>query len=659
MDRDIIANIKALAIDMINEAGCGHSGIALGAAPIIYTLYSKHLNVNVNDVKWPNRDRFIMSAGHGSALIYATLFMVGYNININDLKQYRQLYSKTPGHPELGVTPGVEITTGPLGQGFASAVGMALGEKILETKYQLPKNNKDDVDSSLFDYKIYVLCSDGDLMEGISYEAASLAGNLKLNNLIVLYDSNDVTVDGATNRTFSENVLARFESLGWSTQTVKDGNDITEIDKAISRSKGSTKPTIIEIKTTIGYGSNLAGTNKAHGTVLDENDILKIKQDLNIDNTPFYVSEVLKQKFTIDVFNRGNSRYKLWQQNYKYYINEMLSGNEKELDFVFNKNIDLLKCNLHFGENYFESTRVTNQIILSKISEQLDNFIGGSADLASSTKAYIENGGVISNDNYALKNIAFGVREGAMGAILNGLALVDFKVFGSTFLAFSDYLKPAIRMSAMMHLPVTYIFTHDSIMVGEDGPTHQPVEQLAMLRSIPNLDVYRPADAYELIGCWNNILKSSNPSILVLTRQKVPIVTNSDPNMIACGAYIVRQEINRLYGIIIATGSEVALAIKIADEIYAEYKADIRVVSMPSMNIFLNQSREYQEKILPNGYKKFVIEAASSFGWHRFVYNDNYLFTIDTFGLSGKKDDLCKEFAFESNAIKDKIKKLL
>lgn len=659
MDRDIIANIKSLAIDMINEAKCGHPGISLGAAPIIYTLYSKHLNINVNDINWLNRDRFVMSAGHGAALLYATLFMAGYDININDLKHFRQINSKTPGHPELNVTPGVDISTGPLGQGFASAVGIALGEKILEAKYQLPKNSREDDDKSLFDYKVYVLCSDGDLMEGISYEAASLAGNLKLNNLIVLYDSNDITLDGATSKTFSENVLARFESLGWSTQLVKDGNDINEIDKALSRAQGSTKPTIIEVKTTIGYGSALAGTNIVHGKTLEKDDIAKIKADLNIDSTPFYVSEVLKQKFTIDIFNRGNDKYKLWQENYKYYINEMLSGDETGLDFLFTKKLDLLKFDWNFDMNRSESTRVINHRILNKISENIGNFIGGSADLSCSTKTYIENGGDISENNYDLKNIFFGVREGAMGAILNGLALVNFRVFGSTFLAFADYLKPAIRMSAMMELPVIYIFTHDSIMVGEDGPTHQPVEQLAMLRSIPNLNVYRPADAFELLGCWNAILSSSKPSALILTRQEVPILMNSDPNMIDKGAYIVRKEVGRLYGIIIATGSEVHLAFKIADSIFEEYKADIRVVSMPSMNNFLNQSKQYQEEVLPNGYKKFVIEAGSSFGWHRFVYNDNYLFTIDTFGLSGKAVDVCKQFGLEFETIKNKIKKLL
>ena len=659
MDRDIIANIKSLAIDMINEAKCGHPGITLGAAPIIYTLYSKHMNVNVNDENWLNRDRFVLSAGHGAALLYATLFMVGYNIDIHDLKDFCKIDSITPSHPEFNVTPGVDMTTGLLGQGFATAVGMALGGKILESRYQLPKRRRLEEEKTLFDYKVYVLCSDGDLMEGISYEAASLAGHLKLNNLIVLYDSNNNTLDGKIEKTFSENVLSRFESLGWNTQLVKDGNDINEIDKAISRAQGSSKPAIIEIKTIIGSGSLLEGNNSIHGKILDEEDIIQLKQKLHIENTSFYVSDLLKQEFTINVFNRGNAKYKEWNKNYQYYINEMLSGNEDKFDFLNNKKIDLSKYNWPFITGEMEATRVTNQKIINIISDNIKNFIGGSADSYHSTKTYIVNGGDVSLDDYDKKNIFFGVREGAMGAVLNGLSLIGFKVFGSTFLAFSDYMKPAIRMSALMNLPVTYIFTHDSIMIGEDGPTHQPVEQLAMLRSIPNFNVYRPADAYELVGCWNNILKDNKPSALILTRQDVPVLQNSDFNLVQKGAYIVRKEQYRMYGIIIATGSEVSLAIEIADEIYNEYKADIRVVSMPSMNKFLEQGKKYQDEILPNGYKKFVIEAGSSYGWHRFVYNDNYLFTIDSFGYSGISDDICKKMYFDKETIKNRIKKLL
>lgn len=659
MDRDIIANIKSLAIDMINEAKCGHPGITLGAAPIIYTLYSKHMNVNVNDENWLNRDRFVFSAGHGAALLYATLFMAGYNIDINDLKNFCKIDSITPSHPEINVTPGVDITTGALGQGFATAVGMALGEKILESRYQLPKRRRLEEEKTLFDYKVYVLCSDGDLMEGISYEAASLAGHLKLNNLIVLYDSNNNTLDGKIEKSFSENVLSRFESLGWNTQLVKDGNDINEIDKAISRAQGSSKPAIIEIKTIIGSGSLLEGNNSIHGKILDEEDIIQLKQKLNIENAPFYVSDLLKQEFTINVFNRGNAKYKEWNRNYQYYINEMLSGDEDKFDFLNNKKIDLSKYNWSFITDKTEATRITNQKIMNIISDNINNFIGGSADLYHSTKTYIKNGGDVSEDDYDKKNFFFGVREGAMGAVLNGLSLIGFKVFGSTFLAFSDYMKPAIRMSALMNLPVTYIFTHDSIMVGEDGPTHQPIEQLAMLRSIPNFNVYRPADAYELVGCWNNILKDNKPSALILTRQDVPVLQNSNFNLVQKGAYIVRKEQYRMYGVIIATGSEVSLAIEIADEIYNEYKVDIRVVSMPSMNKFLEQEKKYQDEILPNGYKKFVIEAGSSYGWHRFVYNDNYLFTIDSFGYSGSADDICKKMHFDKETIKNRIKKLL
>ena len=487
MDERIINNIKSLGIDMIHEAKSGHPGIVLGAAPILYTLYAKHLVINVNDSKWLNRDRFIMSAGHGSALLYATLFMAGF-LEINDLKNFRKINSKTPGHPEYGVTPGVDISSGPLGQGFASAVGMAIAEAKLQ-----------QLSNQMINHKIYVLCSDGDLMEGISSEAASIAGTLGLSNLIVLYDSNNICLDGKTPETFNENIPTKFESMGWDSIVVKDGNNVKEIDRAISRAKRNKKPTIIEVKTIIGKGSLLENTNLVHGKDLTDEDIEQLKNKLNIPLNPFYVNDDLRGEFQRQIFSRTNVEYEKWSKNYQYYTN-LSKEQTKKYDFYFDKqefNFDKLEFQVEFNDK--EATRKSNEKILNFIAPYIEPLIGGSADLSKTTGTYLEKYSNITSTDFSGKNILFGVREHAMGAILNGLALYNYRPFGSTFLTFSDYLKPSIRMSAMMDLPVTYIFSHDSINIGEDGPTHQPVEQLASLRAIPNFKVYRPCDAHELI----------------------------------------------------------------------------------------------------------------------------------------------------------------
>jgi transketolase len=625
MEQNIINNIKSLGLDMINEAKSGHPGIVLGASPIIYTLFNNHLIINPSDDKWLNRDRFVLSAGHGSALLYATLYMAGYNIPLEEIKRFRQVNSITPGHPEVNITPGVEATTGPLGQGIANAVGMAIAQKMLN------KTN------SIIDYKVYVLCSDGDLMEGISYESCSLAGTLNLNNLIILYDSNDICLDGKVDHSFKEDVVERFKAMGFYTDFVLDGNDVTAIDNAINKAKRSGLPSMIEIKTIIGEGSIHENTNIVHGKPLDIEDITQIKKELNISNIPFYVNEEAKALFNKNIIERSLNKYNTFKEEYAESINI-------DLDFNFN-----------FDEQ--DEMRNLNGKVMNEIAKQDRLFISGSADLFSSTKTYINDSDMFNGNNYS-QNIAFGVREHSMAGISNGLALSGFKPVISTFLTFADYLKPSLRLSSLMHLPVTYVFTHDSITIGSDGPTHQPIEQLAMLRATPNINVFRPADINELIGSWKYILKNDKPNVLVVTKEKVNKLTTTNIDSVSLGAYIIKHQKTKLHGTIIATGYEVHTAIKLSEMLYEKEQLDLRVVSMPCMELFLLQSREYQEEIIPKGYRNIVIEAASSYGWHRFVYNDNYLMTVDSFGASGTKDDILKHMNYDIDSLYLKIKKL-
>ncbi|MCI8545212.1 MAG: transketolase [Bacilli bacterium] len=654
MERETINNIKTLGIDMINEAKSGHSGIVLGAAPIIYTLYANHMNINTSDSNWVNRDRFVMSAGHGSALLYATLYMAGYDLSIDDLKRFRRIGSKTPGHPEVGITPGVDMSTGPLGQGIASAVGMAIAEKMLEEKYKFPKE-KAFKNKKLIEYRIYALCGDGDLMEGISYEAASLAGTLNLDNLMILYDSNNITLDGKTDTTFKESILDRFKAMGWYTDTVKNGLVVNDINKAITKAKESGKPSIIEIKTIIGVGSALAGTNEVHGKPLEKEDMEQLKTSLGISNLPFYVNESARTDFRGKISSRSNKKYEEWVNNYREYVNKVLDGDASKLNILFGKEKPADLNGIDFDLKPKEATRASNGRIMNKFIKEAPTLVGGSADLSSSTKTYLNDLGDFSITNRTGRNIFFGVREHAMGAILNGMALSGFRPFGSTFLVFSDYLKPAIRMSALMNLPVTYIFTHDAVNVGQDGPTHEPIEQLAMLRSIPNHDVFRPADGTEIIGSWAYILNSRHPNSLILSRVDVDNLKETNPNGVLYGGYILRKEQNSLHGIIIATGSEVMTALKISDELFKEYGLDLRVVSMPCRELFLRQDKQYKDSVLPSGVRTVVIEAGSKFGWEGFVYNNNYLITINHFGASGTKDEVLEFCKFDYEKIKNRV----
>ena len=649
-ENKIINQIRSLGIDMINEAKSGHPGIVLGAAPIIYTLYANHLRFDRDNPNYFNRDRFIMSAGHGSALLYSTLFMAGFDLEIEDLKNFRQINSKTPGHPELGITPGVDMTTGPLGQGFATAVGVAIAEAHLEARYNKFSKN-------LFDFNTYVLCGDGDLEEGISYEAASLAGTLGLNKLIVLYDSNDTQLDSNTDIVFTEDIKMRFEACNWNYLKVIDGEDYVSISKAIDEAKKSTKPTIIEIKTKIGKFSKNEGKNIIHGGPLEKDDITNIKSKLNIRDVSFNVSNDTIEDFQDLITKRCNNI----SESFNEKLEKLNSDIKDEIMYLMssNKKLDFKDLIYDEPEDKQESPIITSGKVLNELSKLNQSIIGGSSDVFRATKTLIEKEDVFSPKNYKGRNIYFGVREHAMGAILNGLAITGYRPYGATFLAFSNYLMPAIRMGAMLKLPITYIFTHDSISLGEDGPTHQPIEQLAQLRAIPNLEVFRPCDANEVIGVYKTIMKKENsPAVISLSKNILPILEETISNEVEKGGYIVRNNLRKLDGIIISSGEEVHIAIEIAKRLNIK-GFDIRVVSMPSISRFLENTKDYIEEILPVGIRKIVIEASSKMPWNEIVFNKKYLITLDNYGKSGKKDDVYKEFGFDIDSLEEKVEDLL
>ncbi|MDD3341421.1 MAG: transketolase [Bacilli bacterium] len=659
MDTNIIANIKSLGIDMIEESGSGHPGIVLGAAPIIYTVYSKHLHYNFTDKNWLNRDRFVLSAGHGSALLYATLYMAGFDYKVEDLKQFRKFGSITPGHPEYNVAKGVEATTGPLGQGLAMGVGMALGEKILEDMFRMPKTSSIDPNQSIFDYYTYVLCGDGDLMEGVSYEASSLAGTLGLSKLIILYDANETTLDGTASKSFTENVLARFSAMGFYTAEVKNGDRVEAIDKAVLKAKRSGRPSFIKIHTKIGKDSLLEGDHAVHGKPLTEEDREQTKKKLGINNTPFYVNEQVRENFHSVLVAKGAKKYEEFAKKIEQYRKEVASDKNLEM-LLKDQPLDISAIPYELGTIEKEATRISSSKILNTLARYIPHLIGGSADLSSSTMTYLKDYKDIQKNDYEGKNIWFGVREHAMGAILNGLSLSHLKVFGSTFLAFADYMKPAIRLSALMKRPVNYIFTHDSIYVGEDGPTHEPIEQLAMLRATPNLHVFRPADAKETLGCYQCMLKSSTtPNALILSRQDLPVLKTSKSKEVAQGAYIVREEQKQLHAIFIATGSEVSTAIHLADKFAREIGLDIRVVSMPCKELYEKQSLAFKQTLLPKNVHTFVMEAGSSFGWGTLATSAAHLLTVDQFGASGNKNDVLEKCQFSFEQLKQKVENVL
>lgn len=646
LEEKIIGEIKSLGLDMIEEAGSGHPGIVLGAAPILYTLFLKHLRFTPEVPDFYNRDRFIMSAGHGSSLLYSVLYFAGYDISLDELKSFRRLNSKTPGHPEYMKTPGVEMTTGPLGQGFATAVGCAIAEKHTASLI----NNKEKV----IDYNIYCLCGDGDLMEGVSYEAASLAGSLKLNNLIVLYDSNKVTLDGKTENVFDEDIAARFESMNWNVLFTSDS--VEDINNALIKAKSADKPTLIEVITTIGKGSLLAGSNKVHSGPLGEEEISKIKTSLGVRDIPFTISNEAVEEFRNYIKERNKDLTVDFDTKLETLESDEVSLLNKLMDK--DKSIKLTSLDYNKPDDNEELLRISAKKVLNSYATISPLIIGGNADVSSSTKMYLNELSPFSKDNYKGRNINFGVREHAMAAIANGLALAGYRPFVSTFLSFSDYLKPALRLSALMNLPVTYIFTHDSISIGQDGPTHQPVEQLVSLRATPNLEVFRPADSNEVIGSFKTIFENNKPSCLILGRDKIKILETTSISATSKGAYIVHNEERKLDGIIIATGEEVTLALSVM-KLLKEKGYDLRVISMPSIERYNLLTAEEKEELFPVGAKKFVIEKGSSYSWYSFVYKDSYLFTLDKFGTSGTKEEVDSFYGFTKEEISLKIEALL
>ena len=651
-----IATIRSLGIDTINKANSGHPGMVLGSAPALYTLFNKELNIYNKEAEWINRDRFVLASGHASALLYSMLHLTGFDVTIDDLKNFRQLNSRTPGHPEIEMTHGVDASSGPLGQGIPMATGMAMAEKFLASQY-----NKENFD--IIDHYTYVLCGDGDMQEGVTYEAASLAGHLSLGKLIVLYDANKVTLDGPLSMSFSENVKKRYEACNWQVLDVKDGNDINEIHKAIKKGKKEQfKPTLIIVNTVIGFGSANQGTNKVHGAPLGKEDGKNAKLSYGFDHDEFYVPEEVYEDFKKKTIKRGKSKFNKWNKLFNEYKEKYPTEAKQLEDAIAGKyslNIDELLKNYPVGHN--DATRNTSLEVIQEVAKQNPTFLSGTADLASSTKTKIKDEDDFSVENYNGRNLVFGIREFAMVAIMNGMTLhKGVKVSAGGFLVFSDYFKAAVRMACLMKLPIILPLSHDSIAVGEDGPTHQPIEQFAMLRSIPNMHVIRPGDAVEMAAAWKLAIESTeNPTALILTRQNVETMENSSVEGVSKGAYVIGKEENHLDAIIIASGSEVNLAMK-AKKVLLEKGIDVRVVSMPCQEFFDQQDEQYKEAVLPNAMRKRLsVEMASSFGWHKYVGLDGITMSINEFGKSAPAQDVIQSYGFTVDGVVENIEKLL
>ncbi|WKU25657.1 transketolase [Priestia megaterium] len=658
IDTLAVNTIRTLSIDAVNAANSGHPGLPMGAAPMTYALWANHLQHNPANSSWFNRDRFILSAGHGSSLLYSMLHLSGYNVSIEDLKSFRKLNSKTPGHPEFGHTDGVEATTGPLGQGIANAVGMAMAEAHLAAKFNQPN-------FPVIDHYTYTLVGDGDLMEGISYEAMSMAGHMKLGKLIALYDSNDISLDGELNLSFSENIQKRAESANWQYLRVEDGNDVDEVTNAIEKAKQNIEqPTLIEVRTIIGYGSpKVAGTNKAHGNPLGEEEAKATKQAYGWEaEENFYVPEEVKAHFE-KLEEKGMKAEAEWNKLFASYQKEYaMLADELERAITGEALIEVNDI-LTFSSEKAMSTRVASGEAINYFTKSVSSIFGGSADLSHSTMTDIKEEGLYAPGYFGNRNIYFGVREHAMGAAGNGMALHGgVKPFVSTFFVFNDYLRPAIRLAALQKLPVTYVFTHDSIAVGEDGPTHEPVEHLASLRAIPGLTVIRPSDANETASAWAYALQQAEgPVALVLSRQNLPVFeeTKQNINDLAKGAYVLTETDDKPELIFIATGSEVALAVSAKAQLERE-NVSVRVVAMPSWELFGKQSKEYQERILPESVSKRIsLEMGISLGWERFVGQKGKVLAIDTFGASGTGADVMKLFGFTEENVVAQAKELL
>ncbi|HZK00011.1 MAG TPA: transketolase [Tissierellaceae bacterium] len=655
IEQKTINTIRILSAEAVEKAKSGHPGLPLGAAPMAYTLWGRVMNHNPKNPSWINRDRFVLSAGHGSALIYSLLHLFEYGLTSEDLKNFRQLDSKTPGHPEYGHTIGVEVTTGPLGQGLANAVGMAMAEAHLAAHF-----NKDD--NNIIDHYTYVIAGDGDNMEGIGYEAASLAGSLGLGKLIVLYDSNSITIEGSTDLAFTEDVCKRYEAFGWQTLKVEDGNDIEDIYAKIEEAKKNlNQPTLIEIRTEIGYGSpSKQGKNSAHGEPLGEDDLKGTKEYFNWTYEPFIVPDNVRE-YMSELVNKGIESNETWNRKFEEYKEKYPQLAEEFESWIGLKlPLDYLNSEDFWGFEKNMSTREASGILINRLADRLPNLIGGSADLAPSNKTLMKNREDFSSNNYEGSNIRFGVREHGMGGILNGMYLHGgLRPYGGTFFIFTDYMKPSMRLASLMEIPIIYVLTHDSIGVGEDGPTHQPIEQLAMFRALPNFIIFRPADARETAAGWYTALtRMTSPTGLALTRQGLPLLEGSGKDALK-GAYVIRKEKGNLDMILIGTGSEVQLVYEAA-RVLEEKGIGARVVSMPSWQIFEEQSNDYKEEVLPSSVsKRLAVEAGSSLGWHKYVGMNGKIISMESFGASAPGGQLFERFGFTVDNVVEKALEMM
>lgn len=656
MDLQKIANVvRGLAADGVQKANSGHPGAPLGLADVGTVLYFDFLKHNPANSKWPNRDRFILSGGHGSMLLYSLLHLSGYQVSLDDLKNFRQLGSNTPGHPEYGDTDGVETTTGPLGQGIANAVGMAIGEKLAAARFNKP-------DLNVVDHYTYVLCGDGDLMEGVSAEASSLAGHLKLGKLIMIYDSNQITIEGSTEITFTESVKGRYEAYGWHVLEV-DGHNIPELQRAIAEARENTEqPSLIIAHTQIAKGApTKVGLAETHGAPLGAEEVAGLKNALGLPaDQDFYIPEELKNLPEL-MTQKGEALEAEWNELFERWAKEHPQLAEQWNTWLSGSLPDLSEILTMFEPNTNIATRAASGQVLNAIARKVPNLLGGSADLAPSNNSFLHGEGTITPDDFSGRNFNFGVREHGMAAILNGLALYGhFRVFGATFLVFSDYMRPSMRLAALMKLPVVYILTHDSVYVGEDGPTHQPIESTESLRLIPNLHVYRPADAEETAWSWVEALKRKDgPSVLVLTRQNLPLMEKPEGWDFTKGGYVLRPEQEDLAIVLVAAGSEVSFAVKVAEEV-EKPGLGVRVVSVPNREIFLKQDQAYRSKVIPQDVPTLVIELGVPTGWYSIKPGGKIdVFGLERFGASGPGQQVVEHLGFTVEAVAERIEKLL
>ncbi|WP_214848030.1 transketolase [Exiguobacterium sp. s193] len=647
-----INTIRTLSIDAVQKANSGHPGMPMGAAPMAFTLWADHMNHNPKNPEWFNRDRFVLSAGHGSMLLYSLLHLSGYDLSMEDLKSFRQWGSKTPGHPEYRHTAGVDATTGPLGQGIAMAVGMAMAERHLEAKY-----NRGDL--NVVDHFTYGICGDGDLMEGVSAEAASLAGHLGLGKLVVLYDSNDISLDGDLDKSFSENVQQRFEAYNWQVIRVEDGTDIDSISKALDAAKAeTTKPTMIEVKTVIGFGSpNKSGKSASHGAPLGEAEIKLTKASYIWDHEEFYVPAEVKEIFEERIEKRGADQEAAWSDMMKEYQAEYPELHEELVRAMANELPSNWEADLPtYDLTSKKATRQTSGEVLNALAKNVPTLFGGSADLAGSNNTMLKGEADFDIDPSG-RNIWFGVREFAMAAAVNGMALHGGVIpYGATFFVFSDYLRPAVRLAALMGIQSIFVLTHDSIAVGEDGPTHEPVEHLMSFRAMPNLTVYRPADGKETIAAWKTAVQSKNkPTLLVMTRQGLPELEGTTVEGAEKGGYVIAGDASTADTILMGTGSEVHLLV----EAQKQLGEKVAVVSLPSWELFEAQTAEYKESVLPKRItKRLAIEAGASLGWYKYVGTEGQVIGIDRFGASAPGDLLLKEYGMSVENILETVKQL-